>query len=222
MLYLRKCLFALFTPWGRLSAAPFAVMTTLVIAAHCGIQMHITSLGEDLPPYNAWSMSLFVLMWISFCITSRRFHDGAQTAFWLVPLLVVTFASYLAVLDNLPLASSVFEEDRDALRWCERGRFALQILGLVAMVAAVARQGDVGDNIFGPEFYTPNAKGAAKSARVQAQVDPVQGQRRPARVAPTAVAAAPRQPQNFLANGPRGRITPGESTRGRADGFGRR
>lgn len=237
MHYFGKCLFALVTPWGRLSPVPFAAMAFLLIGAHCAIQIHITALAEDLPPYNAWSMSLFVLMWIGFCITSRRFHDGGQTAFWLVPLLVVTFASYLAVFDNLHFATSVFEEDRDVLRWSERTRFALQIASLVAMVVALVRPGDMGDNTFGHAFDEPDhGKSSSRTARSAGKGTPTPADRKmavtahhgaqsrtaqgrePAFDAP----AAARRHGDPLPSGPRGRITPADNGRPRGDGFGRR
>ena len=222
MLYFRNLLTALVTPWGRLSAVPFASLALLLIAAHCAIQMHITDLADDLPPYNAWSMSLFGLMWAGFCISSRRFHDSGKTAFYLVPALVIMFASYLAVFDDLSLANSAFEEDRDLLRWAERARFALQMLGLVAMFAALVRPGDSGGNAFGEEFYDAKAGSAGKAAaRMAAQAASVTAARK---AAPGPAAAPPQavQRQDFLASGPRGRITRAESTRHRADGFGRR
>lgn len=227
MHYFGKCLFALTTPWGRLSPVPFAAMAFLLIAAHCAIQMHITELGDDLPPYNSWSMSLFVLMWFGFCVTSRRFHDGGQTAFWLVPLLIVSFASYLAVFDSLHLATSVFDEDRDALRWSERGRFALQILGMVAMMVAVLRPGDMGDNAFGHEFAATTGKAPAKAARIAAHSAPTPSARKMAAAAhhdlPAAEPApAARRHAEIIPSGPRGRITPADAGRPRADGFGRR
>ncbi len=230
MHYFGKCLFALVTPWGRLSPVPFAAMAFLLIGAHCAVQIHITALGEDLAPYNAWSMSLFVLMWIGFCITSRRFHDGGQTAFWLVPLLIVTFASYLAVFDNLHFASSVFEEDRDVLRWSERTRFALQIAGLVAMVAALVRPGDTGDNTFGHEFDEPahgkpHPRGthpALKPAPSPAARKIAAAAHQSAAVTEAAAPHAHRRHSDIVPTGPRGRITPADAGRHRGDGFGRR
>jgi uncharacterized membrane protein YhaH (DUF805 family) len=218
MLYVRNCLIALIAPWGRLSAGPFAVMALLLILAHCAIQMHITDLADDLPPYNTWSMSLFVLMWMGFCISSRRFHDSGKTAFFLVPALVVMFAAYLAVFDDLHLANSAFEEDRDVLRWAERARLVFQILSLVAMGAALMRPGDVGENAFGDEFY--DNKSTKKAATRLATHAPAAASRKaPAPLADVQPAA---KRQEFLAGGPRGRITPGESARHRPDGFGRR
>lgn len=230
MLYFRKCLFALVTPWGRLSPVPFAAMAFLLISAHCLIQVHITEMGEDLPAYNAWSMSLFVVMWFGFCITSRRFHDSGQTAFWLVPLLVITFASYLAVFDNLHFATSVFEEDRDLLRWSERARFGLQIAGMVAMIAALVRPGDSGDNAFGHEFHVPeHAVPHAKAARSAAHTPPSPSARKIAAATHHAAAsvekpaAAPKiHHAELVPTGPRGRITPSDTLRHRGEGFGRR
>ncbi len=220
MLYARNLIVALISPWGRLPAAPFAIICMFVIGAHIAIQVHITQLGEDLPPYNSWSMSFFVLMWISFSATSRRFHDGGKTALFLVPLVVITFASYLAVFDDMHLANSAFEEDRDILRWAERARFALQIAGMVAMIAALLRPGDSGDNAFGPEFAhsSHGALSSTASTRVAAQPAPA---RRTPPAAPGDAAPAVRR-QDFLADGPRGRITGAESSRRRPDGFGRR
>ena len=243
MQYFGKCISALLTPWGRISPGPFAALALLLIAIHCAIQMYLTGMGEDLPPYNAWSMSLFIMMWFGFCITSRRFHDSGKTAFYLVPLLVVTFASYLAVLDNLHLASSVFDEDRDLLRWSERVRFALQVLGMVAMIGALVRPSDEGDNAFGHVFYDANAVAARTHGTTQAPVDkpklnatdrrhaaahPQQAARttRGHETSPAGDAPAPATPRRRADDraglGPRGRITPSELVRHRGEGFGRR
>lgn len=244
MLYLRKCLVALMTPWGRLPPVTFAALAMLLIGVHCTIQLYVTSMGEDLPPYNAWSMSLFFVMWSGFCLTSRRFHDSGKTAFYLVPLLIVTFASYLAVLDDMHLATSVFEEDRNMLRWAERVRFALQIVGMMAMVAALIRPGDEAPNAFGSIFYDPkaNAKRAKRTPHASADRAKPKAADRIAAVAhaPTAtrhsVAAAVvdegdampttphprRRADDRPGPGPRGRITPSELVRHRGEGFGRR
>lgn len=223
MRYLGKCLKALVTPWGRLPVTAFAVLAMLVIGAHCAIQMQITALGEDYPAYNAWSMSLILLMWPAFCITSRRFHDSGKAALFLIPMMVIAFASYLSAMDNFHLATSDFEEERSAWMWAERVRLLMQLLSMGAMVAALLRPGDEGDNGFGPAFYVPPVNATPRSA---AQVTASAGPNAAKRKAPPTVPAQPPRVtvdrQDFLNSGPRGKITPAESARHRSEGFGRR
>ena len=116
------------------------------------------------------------------------------------------------------------------LEMAQSARLVIQGFGFVALVAALVRPGDSGDNAYGPEFYVPGsligARPAAEgSARVAAtkQVagipQPVSGADR--RDAPRERWDDKRR-QEFLANGPRGKITPGESSRQKQSGFGRR
>jgi uncharacterized membrane protein YhaH (DUF805 family) len=227
MRYIGNCIVALVTPWGRLSAVPYAVMAMSVIAGHIAIQYHLTAAGDDLPPYNTWSMGYFGLMWALFCIMSRRFHDAGKTAFFLLPLLVAAFASYLYVFDNLHFAGSDFAEDRDVLTTAEHIRFVVQAATLAALAFATLQPGDFGDNAFGTEFASRKTPAPHKAAAARTTPTPQVG---PARVARTLKAAPPQPhpmsepapPRHVEPSGPRGRITPSDSSRKRGDGFGRR
>lgn len=224
MRYVGNSIAALLTPWGRLSAVPFAVMAILLIAAHTYIQIHLTAAGDSLPTYNSWSVSYFVIMWVMFCIVSRRFHDAGKTAFFLVPLLFAIFASYLYYFDNMHFADSDFAEDRAIASWAEHIRLLLQFVTLGAIAFATLQQGDYGDNAFGPEFG--KKKGAA-----QTRAAPAQNQKRQRRAArqlnSPAAASRPQQSpppprREFEELGPRGRITPAGLTGSGRNGFGRR
>jgi uncharacterized membrane protein YhaH (DUF805 family) len=221
MRYLGNCIVALLTPWGRLSAAPYAVLAIALIAAHCFIQLHLTAAGDDLPPYNSWSMSYFGIMWVMFCIMSRRCHDAGKTAFFLLPLLGVVFASYIYVFDNLHFADSDFAEDRAILAWAEHVQMIIRFAALVTVSYAGILAGDTEENAFGPEFYRPVSAPSKPSARLSAQAGP---QRVARSLKPAISQSAADQPkkQEWDVSGPRGRITPAESARNRRDGFGRR
>lgn len=228
MIFVRNCIGAIFTPWGRLPAGAFAIMCFAIIGAHAGLQLYITGQGDDLEPYNPYAMAMFGLLWTSFCVLSRRFHDASKTAFFLVPLLIVAFVVYLKYLDYMPLAGSDFIEDQNLALLAARARFAVQALGLVMMVVAILGQGDIGANSFGPVFYerkkatrdVPAAHAALPRAAEKLAASAPTHDRR--------VEPAPREKwdekrrQEFLASGPRGKITPAESTRHKASGFGRR
>jgi uncharacterized membrane protein YhaH (DUF805 family) len=223
MRYLGKLLFALISPSGRLSAMPFAVLALLLMGAQCAIQMQLTALGEDYPAYNAYSIGLVLLLWPAFCITSRRFHDSDKAALFLIPLMIITFASYLSAFDNLHFAGSDFDEDRNAWLWAERGRLLMQILSMAAMIAALLRAGDESDNGYGHVFYVPTVTAVARTAaHVSSNAGATTAHRKPPATVPVQTARVTVDRQDFLASGPRGKITPAESTRHRSDGFGRR
>jgi uncharacterized membrane protein YhaH (DUF805 family) len=221
MRYLGNCSVALLTPWGRLSAVPFAVMAIALIAAHGFIQLHLTAAGDDLPPYNSWSMSYFAIMWVLFCIMSRRFHDAGKTALFLVPLLAAAFASYLYVFDNLHFADSDFAEDRAILAWAEHLQIIVRFAVLGTLGYAAVQSGDTGDNGFGPEFYRAKSAPPKASSRVAVQTGPRRIARNLNSAPPQPAAEHPKR-QEWDVSGPRGRITPAESARNRRDGFGRR
>ena len=221
MRYLAKCIIATVTPWGRLPAVPYAVFALVLIAAHCFVQLHLTAAGDALLPYNSWSLSFFVMMWVTFCILSRRLHDAGINSIAVLPLLILTFASYIYVLDHLNLADSDFKEDRALLAFAEHLRICLQAVVLAALAFAGTKAGESGDTAFGADF----SSSMSRKPRTETALRARDGTKRVAHKANNArvqAVSAPRARQDFDTSGPRGRITPAESARNRQSGFGQR
>jgi uncharacterized membrane protein YhaH (DUF805 family) len=147
-----QLLLALVTPWGRLPQLVYGVLTLAVGFAHGAIFAFLANHAEAYTGYNPLSMLLIVLIWVQFCLTSRRFHDSNSAAFFLLPLMILTIGVYLYAIDHAHLADSPFQEDRDDAALADQVRTVFQTIGLMIMLFALKSSGDSGDNAFGPEF----------------------------------------------------------------------
>ena len=155
MTQLQQLLLALVTPWGRLPQSIYGLLTLAVCVLHGAIVLFLASRIEDHPGYsgyNALSIALIALIWVQFCLMSRRFRDSSNAAFFLLPVIVATAAAYLYAIDHAGLAASPFQEDRDQAAFAEQIRTVFQTIGLALMLFALKSSGDSGPNAFGPEF----------------------------------------------------------------------
>ena len=141
----------------------YAILMTAVAAAHIAIIVFLAGNAEDYPGYNAFSMSLIVLIWVQFCLMSRRFHDSSNGAMFLVPLMVATVAAYLFAIDSSPLANSPFQEDRDEAALYDHVRMVFQAIGFVLIIFALRAPGNDGLNAYGPEFVLGSGEPKARN-----------------------------------------------------------
>jgi uncharacterized membrane protein YhaH (DUF805 family) len=231
MLILRTWSAALFTPWGRLSPVPYALLAFALIAVHTTLQMTLTAHAEDWPAYNPYSTAQVALIWMFFAISSRRFHDAGKTAFFLMPLMMATIAASLYAIEQSPLALSTFVEDQDVAQFADRIRMLVQIAGLVALGGGICVASDGGTNAFGPPFHARGVQ--PKEERRQRQQTDAPGwdgveRRQSGLRPPSAATAAPKSPPALksgeipLPTTRRGQITPGQTASRSASGFGRR
>ena len=215
-----KYILAILTPWGRLSQTTYAVMILVLVAAHTAILMHLSGHLEDYPPYNPYSIGLIVILWMSFSVLSRRFHDCNSAALFLLPILIMTVAAYLVAFDHAALAESPFEEDRDLWTFVENIRSAFQLAGMAIILFALKSSGTGGENAYGAPFASFGSFRAQKPRLEKGAPAPV------ARTAKINPAAAPDKSETRLEvpvpRGPRGKIAPASLDRDRNGNFGRR
>lgn len=169
--YLKLCA-ALFTPGGRLPPLHYAVLCLIAVAAQMTIQIHLNAHADDYPAYNPYSTAMLAFLWVDFCLLSRRLHDSGRAALYLLPLLFLTFAAYVAHLNNMSLIDSAYDEDRDLAIWSERMRILAQIVWQVFAIAAVVRPGDNGTNGFGPPFWGPTDRVTSSASRSSTTQEP--------------------------------------------------
>jgi uncharacterized membrane protein YhaH (DUF805 family) len=163
---LLRYLMALFTPWGRISQTAYGILALVIVGLHAGSAIMLANQPEGYPAYNPYSIAQFGLIWMMFCIISRRFHDYGETAFLLIPVMICIMAGHLSALDHAKLLESPFEEDRDQAQLYDRIRLVLQIFGIIVAVIAMRNPGDDGTNAFGKPF--DNTAKKARMARTAA------------------------------------------------------
>ncbi len=145
-----RYLLALLTPSGRLPRMPYIAMSFVLIFAHAAV-WRLLDAREDGDAYGLLGGSLFFIMWMQFCVVSRRMHDVGRTNQMAVGLFMVAFITYLACLDP-----NLLSKDEEAQE------FWGGIITIVAQVARIAwmfiavelfrQDGESGSNMFGPEF----------------------------------------------------------------------
>jgi uncharacterized membrane protein YhaH (DUF805 family) len=140
---------ALFVPFGRLPISFFLVMNALVAAGQGLLYRQCAALKD---PWGLQLVVLMVLVWMSFCLSSRRLQDagyGSLPAFLVMLLAIFT---YLGTLDLSLLGATdldrqlVWETRIDAAWYVYRGAWAL-LFGVCLLLIGSGRV-----NAYGSEF----------------------------------------------------------------------
>lgn len=195
MIRVLKYVLAMVTPWGRLSQLHYGALALAIIAAQVAVAFYVSAHAEDLPAYNIFAMTELGLLWVMFCLMSRRFHDSGDPAIFLFPLLICTIAAYLVALDHAKLSASVFEEDRESALMYEHLKSMFQAGGLALALFAMKNPGDSHANAFGPEFTTDGSAHRSRFVEALKPADPAwkKSAREQANLPPSQP-AAPRKP----------------------------
>lgn len=91
-------LLALLTPWGRLPQFTFAALAMgLFIACYILWSMVSARAGHD--PFGTPTFALFAVMWMLFCIFTRRFRDLGSSGALMLPVFILASVAVLAKLD---------------------------------------------------------------------------------------------------------------------------
>ncbi|MGL4395272.1 MAG: DUF805 domain-containing protein [Hyphomicrobium sp.] len=212
---------ALLTPWGRISALPYAALSLLVVTVHVALKVRLAISFEDLPVYNPLATALIWLIWVQFCLVSRRLHDSGVNGFILLPLAVIAAAVYLNQFETAKLFDSDFLEERQLAERAALWVKAVELIGIVLMGYAAIRAGEEGSNVYGLPFGAPRAS-AALSARGSADDEPAPRAKRSPEARLSRITAPPVDDKPVVRKQPPqpGRPPPPQSLRGA--GFGRR
>jgi uncharacterized membrane protein YhaH (DUF805 family) len=128
----------------------YIALSILVIVAYV-LALRLSRVDDYLNVYGVWGGVLFFIMWMHFCVISRRMHDVGRTKQLALVLFALTFFTHLACLDPNLLGKDEATQEY----WAE-------ILGLVSQLARIGwmfisvellrQEGEAGPNMFGPEF----------------------------------------------------------------------
>ncbi len=163
----------LFSPYGRIGRAGYWGL----VAANFAMSFITQGMTTTSPPSLIVSLLLLVIslpmMWISFCIIVKRYHDRNKSGWWfllgLMPLVAIGYMVYVFITTLSFSAVSI-------------GFVLLSVIVAIWQVIELGfLRGDDGDNNFGPP-----AGEAARLDALEAELSSLAG------LTPAATAAAPR------------------------------
>lgn len=155
---------ALLTPRGRLDQFGFAVLSIALAFAHVWVYAEIKR-GNSLDAWGPNTIALFVMLWMMFCIMSRRLHDTGSTGFFLVPLLIFAVFVFFAAIDPDQIAAG-FRATAVGDLTIHHGMKILRSLAVAGFLYLIRAGGQDGENAYGPEFGDgPLFGGAAAGAK---------------------------------------------------------
>ena len=191
-------LLALVNPFGRLPPFSFAILAVVLAAAHLWVFGQL-AYQPHLETWNPYTITLFAMLWMQFCIFSRRLRDTGNSGVILFPFLILAVLAFLTRLD--PEYEHTYAENSFLMGLViDNGLRIVRALYIAGLIYGIRAQGEDGPNAYGPEFGDRTI------------------------VAPSAtsplVAAATSQPSLSIKRGPRPKKEWGR--RERPAGFGRR
>ncbi|MEL6298270.1 MAG: DUF805 domain-containing protein [Pseudomonadota bacterium] len=168
---------ALISPMGRLSQVPFVALAFLLGMTHIWIFAKIAH--ENVPlDFNAYTIAIFVMLWMQFCIFTRRMKDTGSSGMWFIPLTLLIAFIYACILDPSlsPFDRQATAADGIIDQW---GLRFVRGLFFAIFIYAVKAGGEDGPNAYGPEFgdvddnkpAKPNRTRKSKSTATQTVAD---------------------------------------------------
>ncbi|MEO0729637.1 MAG: DUF805 domain-containing protein [Pseudomonadota bacterium] len=149
-MYFIHLVLALVSPSGRLSQVPFAFLCILLACGHLWAYGQIV-INETGLTWNTYTITLFAMLWMQFCVFTRRARDCGSSGVLYLPVLAIAILIYLVVLDPegmWPGAQNSFLGEM-TMDW---GMRFLRALYLALFIWGIKAAGDTGPNGYGPEF----------------------------------------------------------------------
>ena len=143
---------AVLLPSGRLPRSSFVAMIILLGAAHALLyKLALNHEADDI--YGVTGGGLLLVLWMSFCVVSRRMHDLGRSNMLAAGLFLFSAIVFLAELDPRLLGKT--EEAREY--WYEiMAWLALLMRGAWFLISLelFKQEGEGGPNMYGQEFGT--------------------------------------------------------------------
>lgn len=150
-------LMALLTPFGRINQVGFAMLAIALAFAHLWAYFQL-KMNPDLDVWNQYTIMLFAMLWMKFCILSRRMHDTCSSGFFLVPVLFLTAILYLCAIDPSSMGAEGIESPTFKY-FLDQGMRIPRALLIASFIYCIRAQGEAGPNGYGPEFGDTLDKG---------------------------------------------------------------
>lgn len=153
---------ALFSPLGRLPQFPFAVLAVALAFAHIFVIGQMSWQGYA-DTWNGYTILLFVMLWMQFCVFSRRLRDTGNSGAILVPVFLVAMAVFVQRLDPASMYHDATSSDLYQLIG-SRAEKLIRALYIAGFIYCIRAGGECGPNAYGPEFGDRSEIGVARPA----------------------------------------------------------
>lgn len=149
---------ALLTPAGRLPVMEYWIFILPITLATIVGRGYVRRLEDDPPTWIV--AAVLILIWMAFCVTSRRLQDMNYPGFLCFPLFAASAVVFLADVDL-----SIVGDDEGTLELVEQmRRWSGVAMALVIGCGGIMGESHAGPNIYGPHIDAPPGKGKKKSA----------------------------------------------------------
>lgn len=153
-----KYIAALLTPAGRLPVMENWIFILPITLATIMGRGYVRSLEEE--PATWIVAAVLMLIWMAFCVTSRRLQDMNYPGFLCFPLFAASAVVFLADVDL-----SIVGDDEDTLLMVEQlRRWSGVVMALVIGCGGIMGESHTGPNVYGPHFDAPRGKANQKGA----------------------------------------------------------
>jgi len=163
----QQYLAALFIPAGRISQAPFALLCIVLAFGNIWVYAQAKRGGASSDIYMT---VLLVLIWMKFCIMSRRMHDTGKSGAILVPILIFAMVAFLLSYDQGAMRT-VGRGYSDYSLYLSHGTKIVRALFIAVFIYLIRAPSDDGTNAYGPEWddipdEAPKARATARTVEV--------------------------------------------------------
>ena len=143
-------LIALVSPAGRLPPAPFAGLAVLLAFGHIWLFGKIADAQLGLT-WNPYTIALFAMLWMQFCIFTRRLRDTGSNGAWILVFFFIAVGMFIVALDPTMIWPKGLDNSvgDSAVRWGMRFVRGIYVAGLIYGIRAAGQEGP---NAYGPEF----------------------------------------------------------------------
>ena len=149
-----KYLKALFTPGGRLPGIDYAC--TIVPLFFLGILIRHKVFSAEDEPSQIWQAASLVLIWMHFCLTSRRLQDMSYPGFVCFPFFAVIA---IRVVKSYSLDDGGDESgSMDVLMFIAQKASSVAMLMIAGCGGLIFGESVVGSNYYGPPFDAQSKK----------------------------------------------------------------
>ncbi len=153
-----RYLAALLTPAGRLPLMEYWIFILPITLATIMGRGYVRRLEEE--PATWIVAAVLILIWMAFCVTSRRLQDMSYPGFLCFPLFAASAVVFLADVDM-----SIVGDDEDTLLLVEQlRRWSGVAMALVIGCGGIMGESHAGPNIYGPHFDAPRGDVARNRA----------------------------------------------------------
>lgn len=149
MVFPLNYIMAVLTPSGRIAQFPFAMVAVALAVAN--IWLYNEALYARGGVGDTWMLVVLALIWMKFCVMSRRMHDTGSNGAILVPFLIVALAVFL-VSYNPGIVGAGKEAASSLSMVIDHGQKVVRSLFVAIFIYLLRAPSEDGPNAYGEEW----------------------------------------------------------------------